>query len=170
MERLHRSRRSKVLLGVCGGISEYIHIDVVIVRIVAILALLMGWGLIVYLIAAVIMPEDKGYTPDSTQWGQDSGRNAYSSSGEPYGSTYTDPGAKTGNDDFVNDFYNDADNWDRPAKYNSEKNRFVLGAILVGVGILILGKQFLPGIFELKFLLPLFLVIIGGFIVYQGKK
>lgn len=163
MERLHRSRRNKMLLGVCGGLSEYLHIDVVIIRIVSILALLMGWGLIVYLVAALIMPEDKGFTQDSTQWGQDRSRDAYSS-------TYTDPGAKTGNDDFVKDFYNDADNWDRPAKYNSEKNRFVLGAILVGLGVLILGKQFMPSLFQLKFLLPLFLVIIGGIIVYQGKK
>ncbi len=164
MERLHRSRRNKVLLGVCGGLSEYLHIDVVIVRIVSILALLMGWGLIVYLIAALIMPEDKGYTPDESQWGQDRSR-------EAYGSTYSDPGTKANNnDDFVKDFYNDADNWDRPAKYNSEKNRVVLGTILVGVGILVLGKQFMPSVFQLKFMLPLLLVIIGGIIVYQGKK
>lgn len=164
MERLHRSRRNKMLLGVCGGLSEYMHIDVVIIRIVSILALLMGWGLIVYIIAALIMPEDKGYTPDSTQWGQDHSRQTNSS-------TYSNPDVKTGNnDDFVNDFYNDADNWDRPAKYNSEKNRLVLGAILVGIGVLVLGKQFMPALFQLRFLLPLFLVIIGGIIVYQGKK
>jgi K+-transporting ATPase KdpF subunit len=164
MERLHRSRRNKVLLGVCGGLSEYLHIDVVIIRIVSILALLMGWGLIVYLVAALIMPEDKGYTPDSSQWGKEHSSGAY-------GSTYSDPGARTdNNDDFVRDFYNDADNWDRPAKYNSEKNRFVLGAILVGIGVMVLFKQFLPSLFQLKFLLPVFLVIIGGIILYQGKK
>jgi phage shock protein PspC (stress-responsive transcriptional regulator) len=162
--RLHRSRRNKVLLGVCGGLSEYLHIDVVIIRVVSVLALLMGWGLIVYLIAAIIMPEDRDYTPDSTQWGQESSKDAY-------GSTYSDPGPKTDDtDDFVRDFYNDADNWDRPAKYNSEKNRYVLGAILLGIGVLALGRQFMPSLFQLKFLLPVLLVMIGGIILYQGKK
>ena len=163
MERMHRSKRNKVLLGVCGGLSEYLHIDVVIIRIVSILALLMGWGLIVYLVAALIMPEDKGYTPDQSQWGPDRTGEAYSA--------YSEPSAKANSsDDFVNDFYNDADNWDRPAKYNSEKNRLVLGTILVGVGILVLGKQFMPSVFQLKFMLPLLLVIIGGVILYKGKR
>jgi phage shock protein C len=163
MERLRRSKRNRVILGVCGGLSEYLHIDVVIIRIVSILALLMGWGLIVYLIAAVIMPEDRGYTATgSSQWDQE-----YSST---YGSAYSNPGTRTDNDDFVRDFYNDAGNWDRPANYNSEKNRFVLGAILLGIGVLALGKQFMPSIFQLKFLLPVLLVVIGGIILYQGKK
>ena len=42
MQRLHRSKRNKVLLGVCGGLAEYLQIDVVIIRIVAVLALFMG--------------------------------------------------------------------------------------------------------------------------------
>jgi phage shock protein C len=159
MERLHRSKRNKVLLGVCGGLSEYLHIDVVIIRIVAILALLMGWGLIVYIIAALIMPEDSAYTGTGTQWDQGPGQDAYQS-------TYSDPGAGNDNDDFVRDFYNDADNWDRPAKYNSGKNRYVLGIILVGIGVLALCRQFMPS----KFLLPVFLVAVGGIILYQSKK
>lgn len=164
MEKLRRSRRNKVLLGVCGGLSEYLHIDVVIIRIVSVLALFMGWGLIVYLIAALIMPEDRGYTPDSTQWGREPDRDSY-------GSAYSDTGTTTEtNDDFVRDFYNDANNWDRPAKYNSEKNRYVLGAILLGIGVLALGKQFMPSVFQLKFLLPALLVVIGGIILYQGKR
>ncbi len=163
MERLRRSRRSRVLLGVCGGLSDYLHIDVVIIRIIAILALLMGWGLVVYLVAALIMPEDKGYSAGNKQWGQEYGKNTY-------GSTYADSGTSAENDDFIKDFYNDAGDWDRPANYNSEKNRFVLGAILVGIGVLALGSQFLPNLFNIKFLLPLFLVIIGGIILYQSKR
>ncbi len=162
MERLHRSKKNKVLLGVCGGLSEYLHIDVVIIRIVSILALLMGWGVIIYLVAALIMPEDKGYIPDERQWGHGRAGN---------NSTYSNTGAGADpNEDLGNDFYNDAENWDRPAKYNSEKSRFIIGAILVGAGVMILGKQFMPSVFELKYMVPLFFIIIGGIILYRGKR
>lgn len=165
MERLHRSRKNKVLLGVCGGLSEYLHIDVVIIRIVSILALFMGWGIIIYLAAALIMPEDKGYIPDEKQWGQGSTEN--------YGAAYSDPGTGTGNsseEDFGSDFYTDQGSWDPPAKNNSEKTRLILGAILVGIGIMVLGKQFLPRVFELKYMVPLFFIIIGGMILYKGRR
>ena len=54
MKRLYRSRRNRVLAGVCGGIGEYFNVDPVIIRILAIVILGFGW--LAYLIAAIIMP------------------------------------------------------------------------------------------------------------------
>ena len=59
MKKLYRSRTSRYLAGVCGGIGEYFNIDPNIVRIIAVL---LGFGsfgtlLIVYLAAALLLPE-----------------------------------------------------------------------------------------------------------------
>jgi phage shock protein C len=55
-KRLYRSRKNKVIAGVCGGIGEYFKIDPVIVRILAVLILGFGW--VAYLILAIIIPEE----------------------------------------------------------------------------------------------------------------
>ena len=61
-KKLYRSSRDKKLLGVCGGIAEYFEIDSTIVRLILVLiALAGGSGLILYLIAALIMPVNNNY-------------------------------------------------------------------------------------------------------------
>jgi len=53
-KRLYRSRKNKIIAGVCGGIGEYFHIDPVIVRILAIAV--PGFGWVAYVICALIIP------------------------------------------------------------------------------------------------------------------
>lgn len=56
-KRLYRSTTDKMLCGVCGGIAEYINIDPTVVRLLwVVLALTAGFGIIAYIIAAIIMP------------------------------------------------------------------------------------------------------------------
>ncbi len=57
-KRLYKSATNRVLCGVCGGIGEYFNIDPTIVRLLWLL-LICGWGsgLLIYLIAAVIIPD-----------------------------------------------------------------------------------------------------------------
>lgn len=56
-KKLCKSDKSKMLFGVCGGIADFFGIDVTIVRIIAaVLGLLKGFGIILYLVLAVIMP------------------------------------------------------------------------------------------------------------------
>lgn len=58
-KRLYKSNKDIMLFGVCGGIAEYFDIDPTIVRlIVAALVLGMGSGLIIYLVAAIVMPKN----------------------------------------------------------------------------------------------------------------
>lgn len=57
-KRLYKSTTNKVLCGVCGGIGEYLNVDPTIIRLLCLLLICgYGSGLLVYLIAAVIIPE-----------------------------------------------------------------------------------------------------------------
>ncbi len=60
MKRLYRSKKERMVAGVCGGIGEYFDIDPVIVRIIWIFFILgYGSGLLAYLIAWLVIPERK---------------------------------------------------------------------------------------------------------------
>ena len=59
MKKLYRSKSSRYICGVCGGIGEYFNIDPNLIRIGA---LLLGFGsvgtvLLVYIAAAILLPE-----------------------------------------------------------------------------------------------------------------
>lgn len=57
MKRLYKSRKNKMLSGVCGGIAEYFSWDPTIVRLVAVfLFIFKGFGVLAYIIAAVLIP------------------------------------------------------------------------------------------------------------------
>ncbi len=56
MKRLTKSYDRK-LCGVCGGIAEYFDVDPTLVRLLWVLLTCMGPGCIVYIVAAIIMPE-----------------------------------------------------------------------------------------------------------------
>ena len=57
-KKLYRLRSDRKLLGVCGGIAAYFSIDPTVVRLLWVLfSLCGGSGLLLYLIAALIMPE-----------------------------------------------------------------------------------------------------------------
>ena len=60
-KRLYRSRENRVIAGVAGGIAEYFNIDPVIIRMVFILLLFAGgMGIIIYLLAWILVPENPG--------------------------------------------------------------------------------------------------------------
>jgi len=59
MKKLHKSQTDKKLCGVCGGLAEYFNIDPTLVRLLWILfSIAGGAGLLAYIIAAIIMPEN----------------------------------------------------------------------------------------------------------------
>lgn len=58
-KKLYRSRHDRMLTGVCGGFAEYFSVDPLIIRLVWILiSLFYGAGIILYIFAAIIMPEN----------------------------------------------------------------------------------------------------------------
>lgn len=68
-KKLYKSRKNKMIGGVCGGLSEYLNIDVTIVRVIAgVLCLLKGFGFLVYIIACIVMPyDDEDFSEDDTE-------------------------------------------------------------------------------------------------------
>ncbi len=62
--RLVRSRDNKMLFGVCGGVAEYLNVDPVIIRLLAVLLTLWnGVGLLIYFVLALVMPQDAEIAP-----------------------------------------------------------------------------------------------------------
>jgi len=58
-KRFTRSKHDKIIGGVCGGLGEYLNIDPVIIRIVwLVLFFAGGVGLIAYIVAWIIVPEE----------------------------------------------------------------------------------------------------------------
>lgn len=58
-KRLYRSRDNQMVAGVCAGIAEYLNIDPTLVRLAFLfLAIWGGGGVLAYLIAWIIIPEE----------------------------------------------------------------------------------------------------------------
>lgn len=56
-KRLYRSNNNKVILGICGGIGEYLNVDPVVIRLLWVIFCCMGGsGVLAYIIAAIIIP------------------------------------------------------------------------------------------------------------------
>lgn len=61
-KKLYLSSTDKKIAGFCGGLAEYFGVDSTIVRLVYVLLTLfsMGFGVIFYLIAWIVVPEKPG--------------------------------------------------------------------------------------------------------------
>lgn len=58
-KRLYKSKINKMLCGVCGGIAEYFDLDPTLIRLGwALFCALGGSGIIAYIIAAIIIPDN----------------------------------------------------------------------------------------------------------------
>lgn len=63
-KKLYRSN-NRMLAGVCGGIAEYFGVDATLIRLAYVLLSVFTVafpGIIVYILAAIIIPSDPGYT------------------------------------------------------------------------------------------------------------
>ena len=60
MQRLYRSKKERILGGVCAGLSEHLDVDPTVIRLIwAVVTLIsFGTGIIVYIVAWIIIPED----------------------------------------------------------------------------------------------------------------
>lgn len=57
-KRLVRVREDRMVLGVAAGVANYVNIDPVLVRLLfVLLALASGWGVLIYIVLAFVMPE-----------------------------------------------------------------------------------------------------------------
>ena len=58
-KQLFKSNTNRKICGVCGGIGEYFNIDPTVIRLIWVILSCgsLGLGLVAYIVAAVIMPE-----------------------------------------------------------------------------------------------------------------
>lgn len=58
-KKLYRSRNDRVIAGICGGLGKFLNLDSTVIRLIlAILCIIGGSGLLIYIIAALIIPEE----------------------------------------------------------------------------------------------------------------
>ena len=57
MKKLYKSN-NRMLCGVCAGLAEYLGIDPTVVRLIWAALGLTGTGVLLYIIAALVMPEN----------------------------------------------------------------------------------------------------------------
>lgn len=60
VKRLYRSKKERMLAGICGGFGEYIHLDPTVVRLVFIVLLFLTGVLpmaVIYLILWLLIPQ-----------------------------------------------------------------------------------------------------------------
>jgi phage shock protein C len=58
-ERLYRSRTDRMIFGVAGGMARWLDVDPAVVRLVwALLVIAGGVGLLLYIVAAIVVPEE----------------------------------------------------------------------------------------------------------------
>ena len=61
-KKLFRATKDKKIFGVCGGLARYFGCDATLIRLIAVvLAVIYGSGVLLYLLAALIMPTTEEY-------------------------------------------------------------------------------------------------------------
>lgn len=60
MNKLYRSKKNRIIAGVCGGLGEYFKVDPTLIRLLWLLISLVGAGsgIVAYIIAWIIIPEE----------------------------------------------------------------------------------------------------------------
>jgi phage shock protein C len=70
MKRLYRSKKERMLGGICAGLGEHFDIDPTVIRLVwvVITVISIGTGVLVYILAWILIPEeDTGSSEQKTQ-------------------------------------------------------------------------------------------------------
>ena len=60
--KLYRSSKNKKLAGICGGIAEYLNIQPMVVRVIALVAGVICWYITIplYILLYIVIPPDSG--------------------------------------------------------------------------------------------------------------
>lgn len=159
-KRLYRSRTDRMLFGVAGGFAEYLDMDPAFVRIIwALLILAGGAGLLLYIVAAIVIPE--------APYG-------YASAGP--GAPAADPASATGATGATGDAQattsapgQSAWATDRPRPHRDGNGALVLGGLLVIVGGWFIVRDLLPN-FDDRFVGPAFLIVVGVVLVLGALR
>lgn len=142
MKKLYRSRKNRIIAGVCGGLGEYFKIDPVLLRIAFVLiALADGVGILIYIILIIIVPVESG---------KDVKKDFAKKAGDKAESIINEFGEKA------------KKNW-----LADKKN--IAGLIIVIIGAIALFNQFFPiQWFGWKLIWSLCIIVLGLFIILRN--
>lgn len=145
IKRLYRSRKDRILGGVCGGLAEYFQVDVSLVRLLCLLIFFLGGaGFILYLLAWLIIPE------------------------APAADSASDGGARGGEESGSGREGSGAEGEPRVESSGSAAGRS-LGLILVVLGLIFLAHNLWPWM-QLWHLWPLALVAGGLYLILRPAR
>ncbi len=57
-KRFYRSRKNRMICGVCGGLAEHLNVDPTIVRLFAVFLFFTFFGFVAYIVLCIIVPEE----------------------------------------------------------------------------------------------------------------
>ncbi|NJD27779.1 MAG: PspC domain-containing protein [Chloroflexi bacterium] len=133
-ERLYRSRSDRMIFGVAGGMARWLDIDPAVVRLVwALLIIAGGVGLLLYIVAAIVIPEEPiGAVPP--------------------GAPGSAPGGEAG-----------ATGWGAPGatpRRDSGSAPMIIGIVLVLLGVWFLAERYIDWL-DNALLWPALLIVVG---------
>ena len=147
-ERLYRSRDDRMLTGVAGGVAELLDIDPSLIRIVWVLVAILtgGIALLVYIVMAIVVPE----RPVGLGSGAPPAPGAVPASAPPQ----ADGSSSTRR---------------RRSRDPADRGRagFVIGAVLVVVGILFLIRELIPAL-DLGLWWPIAAIALGILLIVMA--
>jgi len=142
-KKLYRSRENAMIGGVCAGLAEYFNIDASLARLAAVILIFPG-GLSIwaYIVAWIVIPHKPLITDTSTV-----------------------------SDSSIEDnvpVVAEGESISEPEE-GGDKSRFIVGIVLVGLGILFLLNTFNIFVwFSFFKMWPLVLIIVGLVILFKG--
>lgn len=154
-ERLYRSRDDRMLFGVAGGMAEWMDLDPAIVRLVwALLILAGGVGLLLYIVAAIVIPEAPYDLRPADLAGTADGAAGSATAGMAAGTTAAG---------------SDQTRWEarrarRAARRSNGNAGMIFGLILVVLGAWFLLDRYVPAL-DLSWFMPGALIVIGLILV-----
>ncbi|MEL7569402.1 MAG: PspC domain-containing protein [Eubacteriaceae bacterium] len=167
---LAKSSTDRKISGVCGGIANYLNVDSTIVRIVFALSIIFwGFGLLLYIIAALIMPMD--YETDNKQ--NFKNNYSYEKTNDFTNTQNAEKTADAGNADNLNNNSTEKKDFDGDSNNTNKKSSLstaaVFGIILVVIGIICLVNIFFPA-FNYGVIFAALIVALGVLIIVKGGR
>ncbi|GBD88997.1 phage shock protein C [bacterium BMS3Abin03] len=144
-KKLYRSRTDRMIAGVAGGLAEYFDIDPTLIRVLFIVGIFIGGGILAYIILWIVVPEKPLV-------------NFYQGSGDT--KKEKDSPSGTGN--------NFSSNADQIIVENHSNRVVFTGVILILLGMIFLFDNFIPG-FDLTDYRGVILIAIGIGIIIKTK-
>ena len=148
-----------MVAGVASGIATYFEVDPTLVRLAWVIAGLSGFGVIAYIIAAIIVPEspyEYGATPSAAP--TDHGMPAERPNGTP-----GESGSTPEREDRIPQIPV------APPHSGGSGGTRSFGYILVGLGIILVARRVIPW-FHIDRLWPVVLILIGAYLVAGGSR